>query len=572
MRPRAVNFELGDFEKEIMKRMSDIYEIQIAAMRAEINNDPLAAEEYILSALREIKALLDDYPKVKNNKRFARLYSAVYTEYRQFYGIDEAINETVGKVFAVRKKLATTDFNWKLSGYKFPDNLKIHDLKVPLVKNKQVSRHLLFYTQKRPDIMETWLKRTEKYFPMMRRIFKEVGTPVELIHLSMIESGLNPRAESWASAMGLWQFMEATGEAYGLDVNWWVDERRDPVKATRAAARHLKDLYERWNNWHLAIAGYNISPRGLISAIRDGGGQKNYWSAWPYLPSETQGYIPGFIAATMIELNPEKFGFKENYNNVEPYQYETVTVAPLMPLDLLAEAAGISTRKLKKYNPELLRWATPPGSSYKLKLPPGIKNRFLANYKKIPEDARSQHIVMHRVQSGETLGHIANRYGTTVRALFETNEGLSSLIFPGQKIIIPLPGGSSGNTAYASTRQFETNSKENNTAKVYYTVKSGDTIGHIAEWYDVRAAQIRQWNNTSNLINIGDRLVIYVPAEKEEYYEKVNGVVAYSVQSNDTLIEIANAFNVSVSSIKKANDLKGSRIYVGQQLHIDTIN
>lgn len=588
-----IDFDLTKLNKETMQRMSRVYTLQIKAMHAEIDNNPLAAEEHILKALREIKKLLRDYPSIKNSKRFAALYGTVYTEYRQFYGIDEAINEAVGKVFAIRKELANASLN--TTDYTFPDNLKTYGLEVPLAKNEQVKQHLLYFTKKRPEVMEGWLRRTEKYFPMMRKIFRETGTPVELIHLAMIESGLNPRAESSASAMGLWQFMQQTGEAYGLDVNWWVDERRDPVKATQAAAQHLKDLYERWHDWHLAIAGYNISPRGLISAIRDGGGEKDYWSARPYLPNETQGYIPGFIAATMIELNPKKFGFSDDYD-VEPYQYKTATVAPLMPLDLLAEAAGISLQKLKEYNPELLRWATPPGSPYQLKLPPEVTNTFWTNYNKIPEDSRSRQIVMHTVESGETLGYIANRYGITVRALYESNKSLTSLIHPGDKVIIPIPGVRSAGTSIASNDEPETRKeplqpRKRNRTKVYYTVKSGDTIGHIAEWYDVHASQIRSWNNTSNLINIGDRLAIYVPKRRADYYEDINSysfakkqhieqnqasgqaiTINYEVRNSDTLIEIAQAFNVSVSSIKKVNGLNGSRIYVGQLLQINTYN
>src|SRR5699024_6169074 len=211
-------------------------------------------------------------------------------------------------------------------------------------------RRLKYFTYKRPQVMETWLQRSARFFPMMERIFEEVGVPTELIHLSMIESGLNATAQSWASATCMWQFMKETGSAYGLDVNWWVDERRDPVKSTWAAARHLRDLYEVWNDWHLAIAGYNISPTGLKSAIRDGGGEKDYWSAYAYLPSETQGYIPGFIAATLIGLNPEEFGFKGDYT-AEAYSYETVEVAPLMSLELLAETDGRSSYKRKQYNP-----------------------------------------------------------------------------------------------------------------------------------------------------------------------------------------------------------------------------
>lgn len=594
------NFSITQINKEALRQMSAIYELQIKAMRAEVENNPLAAEKYILEALSKIKTLLNQQPDIKQSKRFAALYGAVYTEYRQFYGIDKAINESIGKIFAIREELVSTNIN--TDKFTFPNNLKTYGLIVPLSRNEQVKRHLLFFTQKHRDVMETWLKRTKKYFPMMRREFKKIGAPAELVHLSMIESGLNPRAQSSASATGMWQFMEATGEAYGLAVNWWVDERRDPVKSTRAAARHLKDLYERWGDWHLAIAGYNISPRGLLSAIREGGGNKNYWEAWPYLPNETQGYIPGFIAATMVELNPEKFGFKSNYD-VKPYSYKLVTVAPLMPLDLLAKAAGISLQKLKEYNPELLRWATPPGSPYKLKLPPEITDTFLANYSKIPEDARSQRIVMHTIRSGENLGYIANKYDITVRALYETNKGLSSLIFPGQKIIIPLPGVSKTQRTIASNdknkpakKTKQNHSKSSNSSssqsKVYYTVKKGDSIGYIAEWYDVRASQIRRWNNTSNSIDVGDRLAIYVPKRKVDYYKKIttysfakkNSIeqkqksgtgaitINYKVRNNDTLIEIAQAFNVSVASIKRANGLNGSRIYVGQHLQINTAN
>src|SRR5690625_1683090 len=189
---------------------------------------------------------------------------------------------------------------------------------------------------------------------MMKEICEEEGVPVELIHLSMIESGLVPTARSGASAVGLWQFIAATGRFYDLDVNWWVDERRDPIKSTRAAAQHLKDLYEVWNDWHLALANYNLSPRGLRRGIRAAGGVEDYWAAYPHLPRETRGYVPGYIAATMIALNPEEFGFQRPSNG-RVYQFDVVEVDGLMPLEELATAAGITLEELKEYNPELLR-------------------------------------------------------------------------------------------------------------------------------------------------------------------------------------------------------------------------
>ena len=613
--PEPIKKELDDLQKTLMQQMTEIYELHIQAVRNQINDDPVAAEENITSALKAVQQMLEDYPEIQGNERFTELYRTVYTEYRSFYGIEEVDNREKGKIFAVQRDLYNSSSDWMRGHYVLPENITKPETEVPLIyDNEHVNQHLRFYSSKRPEVMQRWLERSKKYFPMMERIFQEEGVPTELIHLSMIESGLNPKARSWASAVGMWQFIRPTGAAYGLEANWWLDERRDPEKATRAAARHLKDLYETWGDWYLAIANYNISPRGLKRAIRAGGGTKDYWSAYPHLPRETQGYIPGFIATTIINRNAEAFGFNETYE-VEPYSYDVVEVAPLMSLKKLAEAANMSLEKLKDYNPELLRWATPPGGNYQLKLPEGNKNSFLANYQEIPKNKRSQGVAVHRVSRGETLGYIARKYGSSVRGIYETNEGLSSTIHPGQKIIVPLAPGSSPKIAAqtpnnddqkesssASSRS-DNSSSDNGKSKILYTVKSGDTVGHIAEWFDVQSSQVRAWNNTSNTINVGETLTIYVSDAKEGYYGQVNsfsaskkrqiereqdngkdvtsayladagsgGAVRYTVRKSDTLIEIARTFDVSVSDIKRTNNLNGSRIYEGQRLRINHTN
>lgn len=461
--------------------------------------------------------------------------------------------------------------------------------------------------------MDRWLERSEYYFPMMREIFEDEGVPTELIHLSMIESGLVPTARSWAAAVGLWQFIRATGAFYGLEVNWWIDERRDPIKSTRAAARHLRDLHEIWGDWHLALANYNLSPRGLRRAINAAGGVEDYWVAYPYLPRETRGYVPGFIAATMIAMNPDEFGF-QRHHGIEPYRFDVVEVDGLMPLEDLANAAGISLEELRSLNPELLRWATPPGNGYPLKVPYGTKDEFLASYQEIPKENRVQEVAMHTVSRGENLGFIANRYGTSVRALFESNEGLSSTIHPGQRIMVPVAASSveriasdrpSNQASVASRAQTQQRAPQAqapaNTRAITYTVKSGDTIGHIAEWYDVRAWQIRQWNGISNTIRVGQRLTIHVPQAHYDYYAQVDdltfaqkqeierrqrsgenildirfdgssssssGSITYTVRRNDTLSGIANRHGVSVAQIQSDNNLNGTRIYAGQTLTI----
>jgi len=608
------SLDIDENQRDIMNRISAIYRLEVLAIDAQLNNDPLSTEKHITKALEKLQALIDDYPEVQNDKRFSELYRTVMTEYREFYGIEESAKQVKGDIFAIHKEMFSEENEIVAEGYAMPENVSLNKTEVPLVQNRQVSRHLVYYTLKRPEVMQAWIDRSKVYFPMIENIMEEVGVPEELKYLAMIESGLVPHARSWAGAAGMWQFIRATGSMYGLEVNWWVDERRDPEKATRAAARHLKDLYNIWGDWHLALANYNVSPRRLKQAIRLGGGEKSYWSAYPYLPRETRGYVPGFIAATIVATNAEEFGF-DITSDAGPYDYDLVEVNGLMKLDILADAAGVTVDKLKEFNPELLRWATPPGNKYPLKLPVGTKEQFLENYENIPKDNRSSDIVVHTVSRGETLGRIAQKYGTTVRGLYETNENLSNIIHPGQKLMVPIAPGSMNKLAasrptnqprnsVSSRSQPKKRSAPANTNKLTYQVKTGDTVGHIAEWFDTEAWKIRAWNGIGNFIRPGQSLAVYVPKSKTSYYRQINqlsfaekqsieqeqragkdvtrksfasadasgSIVNYTVRRNDTLIDIANLFNTSVSDIKQLNNLRGSRIYVGQTLKIRKSN
>ena len=603
-----VTVELDSFQKDILRRITDIYQLHVLSLESQLSDNPLDAETHINDAVNASQALLDDYPEIKSDRRFLELSRAVITEYRQFYGISESANEAQGEIFAIQEELFADDDAYLNEDFDFPRDVMLTKTDVPLIQNRYVTNSLVYYTLKRPEVMERWLQRSEIYMPMIQKILKEEKVPSEMAYLAFIESGLNPSARSWASAVGMWQFIAATGRVYGLEVNWWVDERRDPEKATRAAARHLKDLYEIWGDWHLAMANYNISPRGLNRAIRRAGGKKDYWEAYPYLPRETRGYVPGFIATAMIGLNPEEFGFQRKYEG-DPYSYEVVEVEGLMPLDALAGAAGISTEELKDYNTELLRWATPPGNKYPLKIPTGKKEEFLVAYKEIPKDNRAQDMTVHTVRSGESIGLIAQKYGTTVRGIYASNDNLSNVIHPGEKLVIPLPAGSAGkisanrptNITNTSRSRSSTSSRSNapsNSTKLTYKVKTGDTIGHIAEWYDVRAFEIRAWNGIGNTIRVGQNLTVYVPSKNQSHYQKVNsmgfsekqelerkqrrgenillasassssnGYNTYKVQRNDTLGEIAQSFGVSVSTLRNLNGISGSTIVVGQVLKI----
>lgn len=604
---------LDSFQKDIISRVSDIYRLHILALDAQVNQDALQAETAINDAVVASQELLDDYPEIRSDRRFSQLSRAVVGEYRNFYGITDSENEAEGEIFSIHDDFLE-DETLLSEDFEFPKDANIKKTDVPLIQNAQVNSHLVYYTLRRPEVMETWRARAEIYKPMMDKIFKEEGVPQELVYLSFIESGINPNARSWAAAVGLWQFISATGRVYGLEVNWWVDERRDPEKSTRAAARHLRDLYNIWGDWHLAMANYNISPRGLNRAINRAGGVKDYWVAYPYLPRETRGYVPGFIATAMINMNPEEFGFSKSYGN-EPYSYDLVEVDGLMPLEEMAKIIGISTDELKEYNPELLRWATPPGNKYSLKIPKGKKNEFLASYDSIPKESVNQSITMHTVRSGESIGLIARKYGTTVSGIYASNENLSKIIYPGQVLAVPLPAGSATKLSanLPTNQQRGTNTRTSssssssssnvsipaNSTKLTYKVKTGDTIGHIAEWYDVRAWNLRTWNGIGNTIRVGQNLTVYVPNAKKSHFEQINklsfrekqdfeskqkrgeniflasstttstnGSVSYTVKSNDTLSQIAESFGVSTSEIRRLNNLSGSTIFVGQSLKI----
>ncbi|NCP84840.1 MAG: LysM peptidoglycan-binding domain-containing protein, partial [Bacteroidetes bacterium] len=512
-----------------------------------------------------------------------------------------------GEIFAIQKDLFSDDqLDLDADNFSIPKSLKNEKkFAVQLPQNKYVNSQLAYLWMKKPEIMDTWLQRKERYFPMMEKIFEEEKVPKELMHLAMIESGLNPMARSKAAAVGMWQFIKATGAAYGLEVNYWVDDRRDPVKSTRAAARHLSDLYKIWGDWHLALANYNVSPRRMKYAVRNSGGVKDYWVIYPYLPRETRGYVPIFIATVMIATNPEEFGFKAKYGTQEPYQYETVDVIGSYDLKLLAQTAGISEEELREFNPALLRWATPPGKfAYPLRLPIGAKETFLANFKDLPVSAKKEHIFVHNVKKGETLGRIARKYGVTVRDLYESNDRLGKVIRIGQEIMVPIPAGKSGNvsddlpvqrnrTYVSSTKSYR--NRPANSTKIVYIVRKGDTVGEIAEWFKTRASNIRSWNGTSNTIRVGQKLSVYVPNNRASLYVDINsmsnkeknelgrskstsnvnlatvdsdGYVTYTVQSNDNLYDIANNFGISISELKRLNKLRKNTIFPGQVLKI----
>lgn len=440
------------------------------------------------------------------------------------------------------------------------DSVYIHRLKqipslIDLSYNKIVKNYIKLYSEKRRSQVEYMMGLSEYYFPIFEEILDKEGLPQELKYLPIIESALNPKALSRAGASGLWQFMYGTGRMYKLNINSFVDERRDPVKSSYAAVKYLKDMYKVYGNWHLVIAAYNCGPGNVNKAIRRSGGKRNYWDIYYRLPRETRGYVPAFIAAIYTfnyhkehNLYPKKSNF--------PIACDTLMIDETLHFDQVSKVMSIPKEQLRDLNPQYRADILPGGKAYSLKLPLELTSKFIDlqdsifSYKKDYYFSQKDKVVNPR-----------DRY---------------------QKFAHVTP---------------------KNKAKVYYKVKPGDAVGLIASWFHVRTSDLRYWNNIRrNLIKVGQKLVVYVPKSKADYYKGFNQMsyaqkqatigksvnttksvskntstqkydgsyVYYTVRRGDNFWTIAKKFpGVSNYDIMRLNNIKDARsLKVGQKLRI----
>lgn len=418
--------------------------------------------------------------------------------------------------------------------------------------NDKVKAHIELYVTRKRQVASNILGLAPYYFPLFEEVLDREGLPMELKYMPVIESALKPRAFSRAGASGLWQFVYYTGKQYGLQVNSFVDERRDPRKATEAAVKFLKDLYAMYGDWYLVIAAYNCGPGNVNKAIRRSGGKKDYWAIYYRLPRETRGYVPAFIAANyFMNYAPEHNIYPVNPDL--PVFVDTLQIHETMHLAQVSEVLKVPLDLIRALNPEYRRDIIPGGTnSYSLKIPVEFVGDFVEFRDSI-------------------VRHDADKYLLAKRETVNPNSSTS------YKPVSP-----SGRT------------------KLYYTVKSGDNLGFISEWYDVRLSDLRYWNNIyRNIIKVGQKLVIYVPNEKADGYKDLNhmsfeakqkfdgkSIVPtytasnsqsydgayeyYKVRSGDNLWTIARRYpGISSDDIMRLNNLRNSsRISVGQLLKI----
>jgi len=442
--------------------------------------------------------------------------------------------------------------------------------------NEKVENSLIYLQTVARNKFNTYLERSGAYLPLMEKIFEERGMPHDLVYLPLIESGFNASAYSYARASGFWQFISSTGKLYGLEHNWWYDERRDFEKSTIAAAEHMKDLYEIFGSWNLVLAAYN-GGAGRVSREIKKAKTNDFWKL--ALHSQTKAYVPLFMAATIIAKQPNKYGFFPQYQ--KPIEFDTVYIDKCLSFNNIANKTGIAVDDLERLNPELLRGITPPKADrYSLRIPVGSKTEFAAVYNDLPAE-KAKTMASHKVRKGETLSTIAKKYGTSVAAIIEVN-GLSKKqrIFSGQLLTIPVPG-----VSYASNPEPKKSFPKDAIKKQLqenpqprpnrYLVKHGDTLWEIATAHGVSISDIRRLNNLqSGALYAGRWLKIPEKQPGQPAAAKIETVQAtneiYKVKRGDNLFKIATQFDIELSVIKEANNLTSNKLYPGMTLKIPT--
>ena len=408
-----------------------------------------------------------------------------------------------------------------------------HDIDIPL--NPRVLSYVELFTGRLKGYLEEGLSRGARFLPMIQEVFRAEGLPLDLAYVPLIESAFKPNALSKAKAKGIWQFMRGTALENGLKHDWYIDERSDPEKATRAAAKYLKTLYGMFDDWHLALASYNGGPGRVQRAMKQSG-RDDFWQLTStrrrYLPRETRDYVPLILAAVIIARNPSQYGM--NITPMDTPSYETVTLASAVDLRRVAEWAGTPVQTIQDLNPELRRWTTPlRATDYELKVPEGTAEVINARMLEVSA-ADLAPLNRHTVKKGETLLSISKKLNVSRADLAEANYlSTKATLKAGQQLIIPRPptlllaantetatpavetpvvtaAPAAVDAVPASAARKAAPRVESASEKVIHRVRRGDTLYSIAKRYDTTVEELKEWNRLrSSAIQVGQRLTIF---------------------------------------------------------------
>jgi membrane-bound lytic murein transglycosylase D len=449
---------------------------------------------------------------------------------------------------------------------------------LPLMMTDQVAGYITYFSGRGRGGFERAFSRSGRYHNMIVATLKDEGVPQDLIYLAQAESGFHPLAVSRVGARGIWQFMASRARGYGLSHNMWVDDRQDPEKSTRAAAHHLKDLYNQFGDWYLAMAAYNSGP-GTVQAAVKRTGYADFWELYRrnVLPKETRNYVPIILAVTIMAKNPSQYGLDEVLME-HPSDYDTVTINYPVDLRLVAECVGSTSGELQDLNPSLLRLTTPRVGKFELRLPAGTEDEYQTAIASIPPDMRLwwRYATVH---PGDTLASLARNYHTTAKSIATANHLEDTELETNAKLVIPVAPGKhplSDNATYARriTR---------------YKVHAGDTVESVADNFGVSPQMLRRWNGLHGDSLRGRRVLalhlpispsahdaeeassrtkskrpkttetatVKPPATKSALLEHLPteqaAVVHHKVKSGETLYSIANAYRTTVATLKRDN-------------------
>jgi membrane-bound lytic murein transglycosylase D len=464
------------------------------------------------SAAEPTQALLTELTR-PNAPVLAAVEMPALVSTAEFEDVNEQPAAPVAELFTLDELKDKTDDAAELD---LPDvDLLLSD--IPLTLNSKVEYFLYYFQTSGKPSFSRWLSRSSRYLPMMKEILKREGMPEDLVYVAMIESGFQMHARSWANAVGPWQFISDTGRRYSLRIDQWVDERKDPVKATTAAALYLKELYGMFNgDWYLAAAGYNAGENKILRAISMYN-TSDFWeiSRGSYLKRETKEYVPKLLAAAIIAKDPARYGFSD-IAYLPAIEFETVKIPSRTDLELVAKLSGTTYETIRELNPDLRHWCTPPNyPDYELKLPKGTRQQFELEYAKVPGDKRFTEKVLYtnyQAHKKDSLKTVARRFGTSPETLSELNGLSKGSRIAGKKLVVPVKQtvdfSHEGRAAQASA-------KKGNFAK-YYTVKKGDTLDALAKRFNVSTRLLSTWNNLKTRVALkpGRRIIIAKFIEK----------------------------------------------------------
>jgi len=470
----------------------------------------------------------------------------------------------------------------------------------PITINRQVEYYLDFFQNRSHKSFSRWLSRSSRYLPMITEQLTEAGMPTDLAYLPMIESGYALNAYSRAKAVGPWQFMRGTAVNFGLQVDNYVDERRDPVKSTKAAIAYLRILHDEFDSWELAVAGYNAGEGRIRKAIKRYK-TNDFWkiAEYKYLPSETKLYVPKLIAAIIIAKSPEEYGFT-NIKYADSMVYEMAQVPRWTTIQAVTTALNADPKELQLLNCELKKQITPPDQAfYNLKIPPGNIETLAQNLPRV-QSTVSTEVKFHKIRKHDTLNRICRKYKISKTTLLKANNLHKAKLTPGR--ILRIPHRVTKYVLLSEEEMKNSNHAKHNGEFILHRIKPGETVGAVARRYNVTPQLIASWNGLAdiNKIRAGQPLALYVNREstavlpptisttkaaghkstsqivslsgsskKAPKSKEKSGVTTYyQVKGGDSLWKIARRFKLHTDDIRRWNNLKNDLIKPGLKLRL----